>query len=198
MKNTHHNNIYTWAQFDPERNIDFNSFFLVGPNKNIIIDPLPLTDHDREHLRKLGGVQWIVVTNSDHIRDTEAITTSMGAKIAAPKQEKHSFTIHADKWIGEGDDLFQDLQIFELEGSKTPGELTFLFEGKTLITSDLIRGQKGGALNLLPDKKIKDHKQAVKSISRFLDFKNIDTVLVGDGWHIFNQGYEHLKKLCEL
>jgi metallo-beta-lactamase superfamily protein len=34
----------------------------------VLIDPLPLSAHDEQHLRELGGAQWIVVTNSSHVR----------------------------------------------------------------------------------------------------------------------------------
>src|SRR6185503_1208369 len=88
------------------------------------------------------------------------------------------------------------LKVVELHGSKTPGELALVLEETTLITGDLIRGQRGGVLNLLPDAKLKDRAQALASVKALLEaHPRIDAVLVGDGWPIFRDGRARLEDL---
>ena len=69
MKKLHRSDLFGWSSFDEDRNLDFHSVLWVRDGGNVAIDPLPLSDHDREHLEQLGSVTTIVVTNSDHLRD---------------------------------------------------------------------------------------------------------------------------------
>ena len=85
MKRLHRSDLYGWSQFDKERNIDFQSVLWVRPAGNVIVDPLPLSDHDQNHLNKLGGAAWIVITNSDHIRAAAAVAQLTGAKYLVRK-----------------------------------------------------------------------------------------------------------------
>jgi len=66
MKQAHRQDLFVWSQFNEPRNLDFHSFVWVRPQGNVLIDPLPLSAHDKAHLQALGGAAHIVVTNSDH------------------------------------------------------------------------------------------------------------------------------------
>ena len=89
------------------------------------------------------------------------------------------------------------LSVLEMQGSKTPGEFALVVERTTLITGDLVRGHMGGRLNLLPEAKLTDRAQAVASVGRILrEHREIETVLVGDGWPIFHDGQRALAALC--
>lgn len=181
MKSLHCPDLYSWSSFDPERNIDFNSIAWIRPEGNILIDPLPLSTHDLNHLNSLGGAAWIIITNSDHIRATAEIAGLTGAKVAAPMGEKEIFPINCERWLQEGDELVPGLQVLEMNGSKTPGELALLLEETTLITGDLVRSHQGGSLTILPDAKLKNRLEAVASVQRLAQLNNIEAVLIGDG-----------------
>lgn len=196
MKSLHRSDLFAWSSFDRDRNIDFNSIAWIRPEGNILIDPLPLSDHDWQHLQQLGGAAWILITNSDHIRDAEAIANRTSAKIAAPRAEQPNFAINCDRWLGDGEEVVKGLLAIELHGSKTPGELAFLLEETTLITGDLVRAHQPNKLMLLPDAKIKDKSAALESVKRLARLSQIETVLVGDGWSIFERGHQHLEQLA--
>ena len=85
--------------------------------------------------------------------------------------------------------------MIELEGSKTPGELALVLNDSTLITGDLIRCHQAGSLCLLPDAKLNNKTNAIKSLNRLAALPAIDVVLPGDGWPIFGNGAEALKRL---
>jgi glyoxylase-like metal-dependent hydrolase (beta-lactamase superfamily II) len=196
MKSLHRPDLYSWSAFDPERNIDFNSVAWVRPGGNVLIDPLPLTQHDLRHLQSLGGAAWIVVTNSDHARAAAPIAAATGAQLAGPAAEQATFPLTCQRWLRDGDEVVPGLVALELEGSKTPGELVLLLEQTTLITGDLIRAHRAGSLTLLPDKKLKDRKSAAASVQRLLQHRQIGAVLVGDGWSLFEDGHRHLRELA--
>lgn len=189
-----------WSSFDEMRDLDFNSVLWVREGGNVCFDPLALSHHDQEHLDRVGGVDWIAVTNSDHIRDAVALQAFTGARIAGPAAEKHAFEAHyeltCDRWLADGDELVDGLIALELDGSKTPGELAFLLDATTLITGDLVRASSPGRLMLLPDAKLADKAKALRSVARLADISSIEHVLVGDGWCMFGQGRQALAQLA--
>jgi hypothetical protein len=196
MKLLHRPDLYCWSEFNPERNIDFHSIAWVRSTGTVLIDPLPLSAHDRAHLQSLGGASWIVVTNSDHLRASQEIAKLTGAQIAAPQGERDTFPIPVDRWLSDGDSLLPGLQAIELHGSKTPGELALVLEETTLITGDLVRAHRAGSLMLLPEAKLTDLDRALESVRRLAQLGQIETVLVGDGWQVFHQGQLRLQELC--
>jgi hypothetical protein len=195
MKSLHRPDLYCWSEFNPDRNIDFHSIAWIRPEGNILIDPLPLSEHDWKHLQSLGGAQWIVVTNSDHLRASQEIAAKTGAQIAAPQKEQASFPIPVQRWLTDGDSIVPGLTAMELHGSKTPGELALLLQETTLITGDLVRAHQAGSLMLLPEVKLVDRSQAISSVQRLAAIPNIAVVLVGDGWQVFQDGHQRLQEL---
>jgi glyoxylase-like metal-dependent hydrolase (beta-lactamase superfamily II) len=194
MKRLHRPDLLGWSVFNPERNLDFHSVLWLRPSGNVAFDPLLLSEHDFAHLASLGGLAWIVITNSDHVREAASLAQRTGAKLAGPAAEQSAFPIACDRWLSEGDAFVEGLEVFALEGSKTPGELALLLGSKTLITGDLVRAHEGGRLTLLPDAKLKDKRLALRSLER-LAARDVDAVLVGDGWPVFRDGQRALADL---
>jgi hypothetical protein len=191
----HRSDLYGWSSFDEQRNIDFHSILWARAGGNVAIDPLPQTEHDREHLLSIGGVRTIVITNSDHVRDAGPLREVTGAKLLGPAAERESFPIECDGWINDGDEVVPGLVAYALHGSKTPGELALLLEDKTLITGDLIRCHEGGRLTTLPVAKLSDERKAMASVERLASVRGIENVLPGDGWPIFRCGADALAEL---
>ena len=117
-----------------------------------------------------------------------------GAPIAGPAAEREGFPIACARWLGDGDEIL-GAEVIALDGSKTPGELALLVEGDTLIAGDLLRGQRGGRLNLLPPDKLRDPAAARASIARLAARRSIEGVLVGDGWPVFRDGHARIAEL---
>jgi Metallo-beta-lactamase superfamily len=195
VKRLHRPDLWSWSRFDEGRNLDFHSLLWVHPGGNVAIDPLPQSPHDREHLRSLGGVAAIVVTNSDHVRGTEELAAATGARIFGPAGERASFPLPCDRYLADGDEVASGLVALALDGSKTPGELALLLDGSTLITGDLVRAHRGGGLDSLPAAKLADRSAALASLRRLAALPDVDAVLVGDGWPIFRDGARALREL---
>jgi hypothetical protein len=198
MKQLHRKDLFGWSNFDTERNLDFHSVLWIRTAGNIVFDPLPLSPHDQQHLLNLGGANRIIITNSDHSRDAENIAKLTGAEIYGPMAEQQTFNLTCKHWLTDGDEIVPGLITHELNGSKTPGELALLLEDQTLITGDLLRCHIGGELCLLPDAKLSDKHAAIRSIKRLATISTITTVLPGDGWPLFHNGSNALKKLAEV
>ncbi|OCQ99521.1 MBL fold metallo-hydrolase [Nostoc sp. MBR 210] len=196
MKSLHRPDLYGWSTFNPARNIDFNGIAWIRPEGNILIDPVALSNHDWNHLESLGGVDWIILTNSEHVRSAKEIAVQTYAKVAGPAAEKECFPIACDRWLSDGDEFVPGLKIIELQGSKTPGELALLLEDTTLVTGDLIRAHAAGSLTILAKEKLLDPGAAIASVHRLAQLSKVETVLVGDGWSVFRDGHLRLKELA--
>lgn len=195
MKLLHKNNLLCWTHFDEDRNIDFHSYLWVRDEGSVVFDPLPLTTHDEGHLNSLGKVSYIIISNSDHVRNAEALARQTGAEIWGPAAEKDNFPVRCTKWLSESKSVIHGLDVYSLQGSKTEGELAFVVDGSTLITGDLIRAHSGGKLCMLPDVKLQDIEQAKDSVNRLALIKGIDAILPGDGWPVFRNGEQALLEL---
>ena len=170
---------------------------MVNPAGNVLIDPLPLNEHDENHLDSLGGAAHIIITNSDHVRDAARILLFTGAKSWGPLGEKEKFPLDCDGWLQNGDKPISNIEVFCMEGSKTYGELAILIDENTLVTGDLIRANEGGKLSMLPEEKLQDKKLASNSIKRLAAIKSIEAVIPGDGWPVFNNGHDALTELSQ-
>lgn len=196
MKQLHRKDLWCWSEFNSERNLDFHSIFWSRADGNVLIDPLPMSAHDQDHLRQLGGAKFIVITNSDHIRDAFHIAKVTGATLYGPAAEQETFPLICEHWVHDNEQIIPGLTAYSLQGSKTKGELALVLNQSTLITGDLIRCHVGGELCMLPDGKLSDKNLARQSVKRLADLSEISTVLVGDGWPLFNQGGKALKDLA--
>lgn len=163
----------------------------------MLIDPLPMSEHDQAHLHSLGGAAWIVITNSDHVRGAQALAEAFGATLCGPRAERDSFPLACTRWLGDGDEPLPGLRVFELQGSKTAGELALVIDGTTLVCGDLVRGHAAGRLNLLPEPKLRDRAAALASLQRIATTQpRLEAVLVGDGWPLFGDAARALAALA--
>lgn len=197
MKASHRADIFTFSVFDPVRNVDFNGWFLRRDAGNVLVDPVAMSDHDVAHAKGLGGVAWIVITNSDHVRASVTLASVFGAKIAGPAAERDGFPIACDRWLAAGDDALAGIEVVALAGSKTPGELALVVDDTTAIFGDLVRAHRGGGLHLLPPEKLVDREAALASLRPLAERGTITAVLVGDGWPMFERAGEHLRALVQ-
>jgi hypothetical protein len=195
MKRLHRRDLYCWSVFNERLDIDFNSFAWVHERGNVLVDPLPLSAHDRQHLKDLGGAAWIVVTNSYHVRAAKELAAEFGARIAGPSAEQKDFPMRCDRWLREGEEVHPGLRVLELDGSKTPGELALVLEDTTLIAGDLLRSHRAGELMLLKHEQgLQDTAKAVASLRKVLSFQRLEALLLGDGWCVFRDGRRQLEE----
>lgn len=194
MKTLHRDDFFGWSSFDEKRDLDFHSVAIQRAAGNILIDPLPLSAHDARHLQRLGGAAHVIVTNSDHVRAAIEIAALFEAELIGPAAE--SDRLPPCRSVADGEMVVPGLRAFVMQGSKTPGELALVYADETLITGDLIRGHRGGKLNLLPAPKLSDAVAAHASVRRLAELGSIETVLVGDGWHVFAGGTQALQELA--
>lgn len=195
MKSLHRPELFGWSAFDEARDIDFHSLLWRRADGNVVVDPLPLSPHDRAHVERLGGVATIVVTNGDHTRAAAELAAWSGATILAPRAEQATFSIAGATFVGDGDERVRGMRVLELDGSKTPGELALVIEDHSIVFGDLVRAHRADSLHLLPPEKLRDAAAAKTSLRRLLAYDRVGALLLGDGWPIFRDGHARLSAL---
>jgi uncharacterized cupin superfamily protein len=205
MKKTILEGLYLWSAFQPERGIDFNGFLWVRPDGgNVLIDPLPLDEARTAFVREKGGARWILITNADHWRATEALRGAFGAEVCAPAAEKERLARDGRRadhiFDGAGGlpaALRDEVVVLPVRGGKTAGEVAlYLKPLHALVFGDVVRSHASGRLTLLGDDKLSDKAAVVESLRRAIPLP-FEAVLVGDGDCVFQDAREAFFRMLD-
>jgi uncharacterized cupin superfamily protein/glyoxylase-like metal-dependent hydrolase (beta-lactamase superfamily II) len=187
--------VYAWSAWQPDRNLFFNSHFLVREGGNVAFDPLPLDDGDAREIEALGGVATILLTNRDHERGAAAMRDRFGARVLSSEREAGLFGLRVDATFGR--DVLAGIEAVPLEGAKTPGEVVFLLEGLgAAVAGDAVIGAPAGALSFLGGGKLADPVALALSLRRVWS-PHLKALLVGDGASLSSGADEALSTLLE-
>ena len=190
--------IQQWSFFSQEKQLDFNGLLLIVNDHCILVDPPPMEVADRTAILKGHPVDYILLTNRDHVREVEAFRRDFKAKVYAPEADAPLMEIPVDKTYKDGELLPGGLWVIHLKDMKSPGESAlFLDMGKGyLILGDALIGRPAGQLSLLPADRFADVNKARESLKRLLKY-NFDAVLVGDGAAILAGAKEVVRRAIE-
>jgi uncharacterized cupin superfamily protein len=184
-----------WSVWQPDRELDFNGFFIESKAGNLVVDPIAPDGATLEDLRR-RGVATILITNRDHERAAAAVREATGAKTVASVVEAPLLSAPVDATVAPGD-LVLGWTVVGLDGFKTPGEIALIDRRRrTVIVGDALWGTPAGALTLMPDAKLADPVRAALS-ARALRAAEIRNVLVGDGACIFGNGQAALNAMFD-
>ena len=190
--------IQQWSFFSDEKQLDFNGLLLTMNDHRILVDPPPLDTEAWMAVLKGPPLDYIVLTNRDHLRETEACRREFHAKVYVPAADAVQMDISPDKTYEDGELLPGGLWVIHLEGMKSPGESAlFLERGKgILIVGDALIGKPPNHLCLLAAEKFPDIGKAKEGLRRLLKY-NFDMVLVGDGVSILTEGKEAVRRAIQ-
>ena len=175
-------NIWEWSWFSEEKQLMFNGHFLTVGEHRIIVDPPPMSANDIRFARQGGPVDYIILTNRDHVREAGQLREEFHCTVMAPELDAKEMSITIDKTFKDGELLPGGIWVVQLDHQKSPGESAlFLETGKgILIVGDALIAHPPGSLRLLPPEKYTDIGQAREGLRRLLKY-NFDSLIVGDG-----------------
>jgi len=190
--------IQQWSVFSQEKQLDFNGLLLTINDHRILVDPPPLDVADRTIILKGPSVDYILLTNRDHLREAEACRREFRAKVYAPAADAPQMDITVDKTYQDGELWPGGLWVIHLQGMKSPGESAlFLDRGAgIMILGDALLGRPPGRLSLLSADKYPDLGKAKEGLKRLLKY-NFDILLVGDGVSIMAGGQEAVRQAID-
>ena len=192
--------VYTWARFSEEKGLNFNGWFILRQHPlfgNLSIDPPPPTEEDLAQMKSLGGVQWIVITNRNHVRWSRELQQRFGARIEMHAADAGTVDLAVDHRFEDGHMVAGFLRVVTVPNNKSPGESALHWpERKLLILGDALIGKPPGWLTLLPPEKYADVALAREGIQVLLDL-DFDAILLGDGEPILKNGKEAVERFLE-
>lgn len=191
--------IWQWSWFSEEKQLDFNGLFLVVGEHKILVDPPPMTAEARAVVRRHEPIDYIVITNRDHLREAAVYQTELKCQLLVPEADASHMDVKPTKTYKDGELLPGGIWAIHLKDQKSPGESAlFIDRGKgVLIVGDALIGQPPGSVRLLPAEKYSDVQKAQNGLRRLLKY-NFDSLLVGDGASILVGGKQQVEQLLSV
>ena len=189
--------IFTWGSTYADRPWDLNGYAITLDGCVVLVDPPAPGEDDWPSFDALKPFAKIVLTNRDHVRDTELFRTRYGAGLVAGADEVTQLApMTIDEAVREGDLVAGALRVIDLPG-KSPGEIGLYLDpayhaisrelGGILLLGDAIIGHPPGALGLIPEHKIDNPSKLKQSLFKILDY-DFDVLLLCDGQPVLRGG----------
>jgi glyoxylase-like metal-dependent hydrolase (beta-lactamase superfamily II) len=174
--------IWQWSWFSEDKKLDFNGLFLTVGEHRILVDPPPMTAEDLAQAKRGGAIDYILITNRDHERETPAFQKEFNCQVWLPETDAPLMAVKATRTYKDGELLAGGIWAVHLKDQKSPGECAlFIQQGKgILIVGDALIGKPPGSVAMLPADRFADPARAREGLKRLLKY-NFDTLLVGDG-----------------
>ncbi len=174
--------VATWSWFSEEKQINFNGHLLDIGEHRILVDPPPLSDSDLAQLGAAGQIDYILLTNRDHVREAATYKEMVNTRVYVPEKDASEIPVTPDKTFVDGELLPGGIWVVQLSNQKSPGESAlFIQQGQgILIVGDALLGKPEGSVSMLPAEKYADPATAREGLRRLLKY-HFDSLLVGDG-----------------
>ncbi len=191
--------IWQWSWFSDEKQLDFNGLFLTTGEHKILVDPPPMTAEARTVIRRQEPIDYIIVTNRDHVREAATYQVEFKCQLLVPEADAAQMDVKPTKTYKDGELLPGGIWAINLNDQKSPGESAlFIQQGRgVLIVGDALIGKPPGAVNMLPAEKYADAAKAKEGLRRLLKYE-FDSLLVGDGASILSGGKQEVKRLLGM
>src|SRR5262245_15447629 len=190
--------IWQWSWFSEEKQLDFNGLFLhIGEHK-IVVDPPPMSAEASTLIRRQGGVDYIIVTNRDHVREAATYQKEFKCQLQVPEADAAQMELKPTKTFRDGELLPGGIWAIHLQNQKSAGETALFIQlGKgILIVGDALIGKPAGSLSLLSAEKYADAGAAREGLKRLLKY-NFEAILVGDGLSILSGARQVVERVLQ-
>jgi len=190
--------IWQWSWFSEEKQLDFNGLFLTVGEHKILIDPPPMTGEASSTILRNGSVDYIIVTNRDHVREAARYQSEFHCQLHVPEADAAQIDLIPTKTFKDGELLPGGIWVIQLKDQKSSGESAlFIQQGKgVLIVGDALIGKPAGSVRMLSDEKYADVRRAQDGLRRLLKY-NFESLLVGDGASILTGAKQALERLLQ-
>jgi len=190
--------IWQWSCFSEEKQLDFNGLFLTVGEHKILVDPPPMTGEASSVILRNGPVDYIIVTNRDHVREAAKYQEEFHCQLHVPEADAPQMDLKPTKTFKDGELLTGGIWVIQLIDQKSPGESAlFIQQGRgVLIVGDALIGKPSGSVSLLPAEKYLDVGKAQEGLRRLLKYK-FDSLLLGDGASILTDAKQAVERVFQ-
>jgi glyoxylase-like metal-dependent hydrolase (beta-lactamase superfamily II) len=189
--------IFTWGSTYAERPWDLSGYAITFDGYAVLVDPPAPEENDWSRFDEMRPIRKILLTNRDHVRDSESFRTRYNSRIVAGADEVAQLApVAIDEAVREGDLVAGALRVIHLPG-KSAGEIGLYFDpahhsvsrevGGILLLGDAVIGNPPGELGLIPEPKLDDPAQLKTSLRKLLDY-DFEVLLLCDGKPVLSGG----------
>ena len=191
--------VWQWSWFSDEKQLDFNGLFLVIGEHKILVDPPPMTAEARAVVRRHEPIDYIILTNRDHLREAAVYQAELRCQLRVPEADAAQMDVKPTKTYKDGELLPGGMWTIHLKDQKSPGESALFIErGRgVMIVGDALIGKPPGSVRLLSAEKYADIAKGKEGLRRLLKY-NFDSLLVGDGASILVGGKQQVEQLLTV
>ena len=100
-----------------------------------------------------GPVDYIIVTNRDHVREAVKYQDEFHCQLHVPELDAPQMDLKPTKTFKDGELLVGGIWVIQLKDQKSPGESALFIQQRqgVLILGDALIGKPAGALSMLPE-----------------------------------------------
>ena len=95
--------IWQWSWFSQEKQLDFNGLFLTVGEHKILVDPPPMTGEASSVILRHGPVDYIILTNRDHVREAIKYQEEFRCQLHVPEADAPQMDLKATKTFKDGE-----------------------------------------------------------------------------------------------
>ena len=95
--------IWQWSWFSEEKQLDFNGLFLTVGEHKIVIDPPPMPAEASTLIRRQGALDYIIVTNRDHLREAATCQEEFRCQLQVPEADASQMDVKPSKTYKDGE-----------------------------------------------------------------------------------------------
>jgi glyoxylase-like metal-dependent hydrolase (beta-lactamase superfamily II) len=188
-------NIAIWHAYDSAVKSKLYSTCVTTPDSSYLIDPIPLRSEALGELIGSSRVAAIIVTNSNHHRDSAEFGRQFWVPVFAHGETFSDKPPCAFRKVADGDEICSGLRAIRIQGA-AQGEIAAHYapDGGTLIMGDALINFEPYGFTFLPAKYCSNQKQMRRSLRKLLDYK-AERILFAHGTPILSGASDRLKRL---
>lgn len=169
-----------YCGFNSEQSFGANSYVLLHPEGNWLIDSPRYVKHLVEAFEREGGIRYIFLTHEDDVADAAKYAERFGAKRIIHRADAQA--VPDAEWVVDGPEtvpLIPEFHMIPVPGH-TPGSSALLHRDKFLFTGDHLWWEPDRRRLESPRELVWNHGELLRSIEKLLDHW-FEWVLAGHG-----------------
>lgn len=184
-----------WHYYDSTLKAELFSTAIESDSGWFLVDPIPLTVEARDELAFGRHLAGIVVTNTNHQRDSAQLGRRFSLPVFAHPHASASLEGRYVQPIKGGDYVAPDLCAIAIDGAAA-GEIALRHErdGGTIIVGDALINFEPHGFGFLPTKYCSNAKQMRRSLRQLLDFE-FERMLFAHGTPLMKSARKQLEEL---
>ena len=185
-----------WSVYEPAVKCEIGCAAIHVASGWVVIDPVPLADAAWKELLGEAALRAILLTNGNHVRDSEALRQKHQVPIVTAPDTRRDITELRPDITLLPNELLYGITAIPIPGA-TPGETAFYSKTGVMILGDaVINVSTETGLEFLPDKYCSDAKQSRDSLKKLLAFE-FHTLILAHGAPVTTRAKEKLAALLD-